>query len=137
MEAKLDQLASDPLIAPARVLACEPQHQLAQRAVCRRTAGFALRVGPFPAHQLTMPAQQRRRCYQESVSPPVREQSSKRGDERTIGGPKPRTLVLTSQNRELVPQQHQLHVLGELGSPTTNEQSQNSSKGKVSEGEQH
>jgi hypothetical protein len=48
------------------------------------------------------------------VSVPVREQSSKRGDERTIGGPKPRTLVLTSQNRELVPQQHQLHILGEL-----------------------
>ena len=71
------------------------------------------------------------------MSPPVREQSSKRGGERTIGGPKPRALVLTSQNRELVPQQHQLHVLGKLGSPTTNEQSQNSSKGKVSEGEQH
>jgi len=52
----------------------------------------------------------------------VREQSSKRSDERAIGGPKPRPPVLTSQNRELVPQQHQLHVLGELGSPTPNEQ---------------
>jgi hypothetical protein len=67
----------------------------------------------------------------------VREQSSKRSDERTIGGPKPRALMLTSQNRELVPQQRQLHVLGELGSPTANEQPQNGSKGKVSEGEEH
>ena len=83
-----------------------------------------------------MPAQQRRRCDHESVPAPVREKSSKRSDERTIGGPKPRTLMLTSQHRELVPQQHQLHVLGELGSPTANEQSQNSSKGKVSEGEE-
>jgi hypothetical protein len=83
-----------------------------------------------------MPAQQRRWCYQESVPAPVREQSSKRGDERTIGGPKRRTLVLTSQNRELVPQQDQLHVLGELGSAITNEQPQNRSEGKVSEGEE-
>jgi hypothetical protein len=84
-----------------------------------------------------MPALQRRWCYDESVSAPVREQSCKRSDERTIGGPKPRTLMLTSQNRELVPQQHQLHVLGELGAPTANEQPQNGSKGKVGEGEEH
>jgi hypothetical protein len=71
------------------------------------------------------------------VPAPVREKSGKRRDERTIGGPKSRTLMLTSQHRELVPQQHQLHVLGELGSPTANEQSHNSSKGKVSEGEEH
>jgi len=45
-----------------------------------------------------MPAQQRRWCYQESVSAPLREQSGKRSDERTVGGPKPRTLMLTSQN---------------------------------------
>jgi hypothetical protein len=30
--------------------------------------------------------------------------------------------MLTSQNRKLVAQQHQLHVLGELGSPTASEQ---------------
>jgi hypothetical protein len=35
--------------------------------------------------------------------------------------PKPRTLMLTSQNRELVPQQHQFHVFGELRSTTANE----------------
>jgi len=37
-EAKLEQLASDPLIAPSRVLAREPQHQFAQRASRRRKA---------------------------------------------------------------------------------------------------
>jgi hypothetical protein len=84
-----------------------------------------------------MPAQQRRWRHHESMLAPVREQSSERSDERTIGGSKPRALMLTSQNRELVAQQHQLHVLGELGSPTANEQPQDSSKGKVSEGEEH
>jgi hypothetical protein len=38
---------------------------------------------------------------------------SKRSDERTIGGSKPRALILTSQNRELMSQQQQFHVLGE------------------------
>jgi len=47
---------------------------------------------------------------------------SKRSDQRAIGGPKPRARVLTSQKRSLVAQQHQLHALGELGSPTANEQ---------------
>src|SRR5918994_7566525 len=137
MEAELEQLAGDALIAPARVLACEPQHQLAQRTVRRRTTGLALQVRPSPAHQRAMPTQQRRWRDHESVSAPVRKQSSQRSDERTIGRPKPRTRMLTSQNRELVPQQHQFHVFGELGSTTANEQPQNSSERKVSKGEEH
>jgi hypothetical protein len=84
-----------------------------------------------------MPAQQRRRCYHEPVPAPGREQSSKRSDKCTIGGLKPRTLLLTSQNRELVPQQHQFHVLGEFGSPAADEQPQNGREGKVRKGEEH
>jgi hypothetical protein len=75
-----------------------------------------------------MPAQQRRRRYHESVPAPVREQSRERGDERTIGGAKPRALLLASENRELVSQEHQFHVLGELGSSIADEQPQNSGK---------
>jgi hypothetical protein len=56
------------------------------------------------------------------VPAPVREQSSKRGDERTVGGAKPRSPLLTSQDRELVPQHHEFHVLGEIGPSTPNEQ---------------
>jgi len=33
----------------------------------------------------------------------VREQTSKRSDQGTIGGPKLRTLMLASQDRELMP----------------------------------
>ena len=84
-----------------------------------------------------MPAQQRRRCHHEPVSAPWWEKSSKRSDECTIGRAKPRVLMLTSQNRELVPKEHQFHVFGELGSATADEQPQNSSEGKVGEGEEH
>jgi hypothetical protein len=55
------------------------------------------------------------------VSAPLREQSSQRSNERPIGWSKPRGPMLTSQNPALVPQQRQLHVLGELSSPTANE----------------
>jgi hypothetical protein len=78
-----------------------------------------------------MPAQQRRWRDHEPVPAPLRQQSSKRSDEGTIGGPKPRTPILASQHRELVPKQHQLSVLGELGPSTPNEQPQNSNEGKV------
>jgi hypothetical protein len=67
----------------------------------------------------------------------VREQLRKRSDERTVGGSKRRSRLLTSQNREPVPQQHQLHILGELGPATADEQPQNRSKGKVGEGKEH
>jgi hypothetical protein len=50
------------------------------------------------------------------VPAPVREQSRERGDERTVGRSKPRALLLTSENRELVPKARQFEVLGELGS---------------------
>jgi hypothetical protein len=48
-----------------------------------------------------------------------------------------RALMLASQHRELVPQQHEFDVLIELGPSTPNEQTQDSREGKVSEGEEH
>jgi hypothetical protein len=72
-----------------------------------------------------MPAQQCRGCHHESIPPPTREQSRQRGDERPIGRAKPRALLLTRQNRELMPQQHQFHILGELGPTAADEQAQN------------
>jgi hypothetical protein len=68
---------------------------------------------------------------------PVREQTSKRSNKRTIGWPKPRTLLRASQHRQLVSQQHELDLLGELGPSTPNEQPQNGSEGKVGEREEH
>jgi len=67
------------------------------------------------------------------VPAPVREQSRERRDERTIGV-KPRARPLTSEERELVPQEHELHVLGERGPATADEQPQDSNEGDVSEG---
>jgi hypothetical protein len=134
---ELDQFTGNPLVAPARVLARELQHQFAQLMVRRWTAGLAPHIRPSPAHQLPMPTQQRRRRHHQPLPAPVWKQSRKRSDECTIGGPKARTLLLASQDRELVPQQHEFHILGELGPSVPNDQPQNSGEGKVGEGEQH
>ena len=79
-----------------------------------------------------MPTQERRRRHHEPTPAPVRKQTSKRGDKGTIGRPKLRTPPLARQYRELVPQRHQLYVLGEFGLPTPNQQPENCSEGKVS-----
>jgi hypothetical protein len=71
------------------------------------------------------------------VPAPVREQSRKGRHERPIGRTKPQGLMLTSENRKLVPQEHQFHGLGELGSAALDEQPQNSGEGKVGEREEH
>jgi hypothetical protein len=84
-----------------------------------------------------MPTQERRRRHHEPVSAPARKQTSKRSDEGTIRRPQLRTLMLASQDRELVPQQHEFDVFRELGPPTPNEQLENSRERKVSEGEEH
>src|SRR6266545_3587380 len=84
-----------------------------------------------------MPTQQRGRCHHEPMPAPMRKQTSKRSDKRTVGGPKLRRLMLARQDRQLVAQQHEFHVLGELGPSTPNKQLQDSSEGKVSEREQH
>lgn len=94
----------------------------------RRTARLALRVCPFPAHQLPMPAKQRRRRHDESMPAPVRKQPSKRRDQGTIGRPQLRTLMLASQDRQLMAQQHEFAVFSELGPSSSNEQPQTAEK---------
>ena len=42
--------------------------------------------------------------------------------------------MLPSQDRKLMPQQHEFDVFSELGPSTPNEQAQNSREGKISEG---
>lgn len=71
------------------------------------------------------------------MTAPMWKQASQRSDEGTIGRPKPRTLLLTSQHRQLVPQHEQFDVLGELDAATPNKQPQDSREGKIGEGEEH
>src|SRR6266542_2361140 len=63
------QLALDPPVPPARVLAREPHHTLTHLGCSRRASGTPVRIRPAARNQLTVPAQKRRRRY-EARPPP-------------------------------------------------------------------
>src|SRR2546429_6219899 len=48
---ELGELAGNPLVAPARVLPCEPQNELASRPPNRWPARTRSGVGPLPANE--------------------------------------------------------------------------------------
>jgi len=66
-DTELAQLANDPLIAPARVLAREPDAQLSHLTTDWRPARTAVRIGPASSHQPAMPVQERLRPHRERV----------------------------------------------------------------------
>jgi hypothetical protein len=67
-EAELGELAADPPMTPARILACEPQYQLPNLGRQARPSASAHRLSPLPADERLMPAQQRPRSHQEHAS---------------------------------------------------------------------
>ncbi len=50
-ESELAQLAADPAMTPARILACEPQHQLPHLKRQRRPPAPCRRLPPLPSHE--------------------------------------------------------------------------------------
>src|SRR5919199_4257663 len=93
-QTQLQQLAGDPRVAPARVLAGEAQHELSHAAVERRTAGTPTRLRPLATHELPVPAQKRLWCDDQAVAPPGWQQTSECRKESTIGWTKHRASLL-------------------------------------------
>jgi hypothetical protein len=56
-EAEFGQLAADPPMAPARILASQPQHERAHLGWDGRAPALAGRLSPLSAHERAMPAQ--------------------------------------------------------------------------------
>src|SRR5205807_4375720 len=61
------ELASDPLVAPARVVAREAEDQLANLGADRRPTLISCRVGPAPRDELALPTQERFRRDEKGV----------------------------------------------------------------------
>ena len=126
------QLADDALVAPARILAGQAQHQLSDLAADRRPTD-ATGIGPAAAHQPPMPAKQRRRC--DDKRPPARSRQQPAGGskEDSIGRPQPRPSNLTAQHRQLVAKHHDLQLLELLRAKTQRRELQHASKHDVAE----
>ena len=104
MQAELPQLARDPWITPAWVLAGKAEDEISHLATGRRPARLTLRPRPLAPNQLAMPTQKRRRRHDKPVSTPSREQSRERRKEGAIGRSKRRARRLPTKHRQLMPQ---------------------------------
>jgi hypothetical protein len=83
-----------------------------------------------------VPAQQRLRCHDHPPPASRWEEPRKRSEESAIGCAERRARLLPLEHRQLVPQNNQLDVLGELAAPASAEQLQYSrrTRGKRTKG---
>ena len=110
-DAELAQLADDPHVAPARVLARETHDQLAHLSADRRPAGTAVRIRPAAGDQPPMPAQQRLRPDQEDAPRAARQHPAQRRKQQPVVRLEPRPADLPAQDRQLVPEHENLELL--------------------------
>src|SRR5207253_1573572 len=130
---QLQQLASDPRVAPARVLTREAQYELADVIIDGRTAGASTRLRPLATHELPMPAQKRLRRHDQTVATPRRKQSGERGEQSTIGWSQRGARLLPLEHDELMSQHEQLDVFSELAVPASDQQPKHSREGEIGE----
>jgi hypothetical protein len=110
-----EQFALDAAMAPGLVLPGEPDHQVAHLSVDRWPTR-PVRIRPRPAGQPAVPGQQGRRCDGPVQEQFARQQSSQRGQHRTIRPRQPRPADLAAEHGHLMPQHHDLNVLRSVGS---------------------
>jgi hypothetical protein len=114
--AKAQQLATDPLVAPPRILAGEPNDQLLHLVGNRWPSPRCRRVGPPPTHHAPVPAEQRLRLDQEHRPADPTDVAAQRREQGAIFGLQPGPWMLATQDREFVTQDQDLDLLG-VGRP--------------------
>jgi hypothetical protein len=134
---ELQQLARDPRIAPARVLARQPQDELTNATLNRWPSWRTLRLCPAATHQLPVPAEQRLRRHDHPLPASRREKPSKCREEGAIGCSERRPRLLPMEHRQLMPQNNEFDVLGELAALASDEQPQHRGEREVNEGKEH
>jgi hypothetical protein len=109
--AELQQLALDPLAAPAVVLGGEPLDEPGDLGADRRTSR-RLRVGPLTGDQAAVPAQDGAGGDQLVRSQPCWEELDQRGEDHAVCPVEPGPRMGPARHGDLVPQHEQLGVLG-------------------------
>jgi hypothetical protein len=84
-----------------------------------------------------MPAQKRFWRHDQSVSTLLRQDSRQRRKESAIGGAQRRAPLLPLEHDQLMPQDEQLDVLGELAAPAADQQPEHGREGEISERKEH
>jgi hypothetical protein len=117
LAAKPEQFATDPLVAPPRILPGEPEDQLPHRVGNWGPSTRSGRVGPPSAHHTPMPGEQRLGLDQEHRPARSREVAAQRCQQGPILGLQPGPWILATQHRQFVAQHEDLDLLP-LGRPT-------------------
>jgi hypothetical protein len=116
-DAELEQLSGDPRVAPPWVLPRQAQNEFANAPRERRPTAGPLRLRPSAAHQLSVPTQQRLR--------------------RAISRSNIRPRLLPTKHQQLMAQNQQFDLLGELAAAAPHEQPQQRPEGEIRTGKEH
>jgi hypothetical protein len=109
-DAKLDELAFDPQVAPPGVLPSHAEDQLAQFGIDGRTARTAARLRSRPALELPAPALQRVGDNREGGPPLLREATAHGGEEGPVGDAVAGPLPPTGEEPQLMAQHGDLQL---------------------------
>jgi hypothetical protein len=104
-------LADDPFVSPVRVLLSETKDQLAERALERRSPGGPVRVCPPAGDELAVPAKQCLWLDREDCPGRPGQRTAQRRQQRAISPRQLRPRGLPAENRQLVPEDEDLHLL--------------------------
>jgi len=132
-----DQLALDPPVSPAGVLARQTQDQLAHDVRRRRTTRTTTRIRPAARHQLAMPPQQPRRRHQKRRPRTPRQRRTERRQRSPISRLKPRAPDLPLQHPQLVAQHQDLDLLLTLRAQPQHKQLQQSPQHPIEKRQHH
>jgi uncharacterized protein YdhG (YjbR/CyaY superfamily) len=124
-------------VAPARVLARQPQHELPNLTRQPRPSAPASGLPPLPTHQRPMPAQKRSWCHQKQIPRRARQVARCGCQQRPINRAELRPRDLPTQDLELVAQHQQLDVFHMQPATAANERTEQSPHSEVDEGEGH
>ena len=123
--AESDELALDPSIPPAGILAGHAQHQGADRRCGGWSAWPSARVGPAAGDELGVPAQQRPGRHQPQLAQRGRQQPAQRAEHGAVEPRHCRTRVASAQHGDLVTQHQDLDVLRGIGAGEQRQPAQN------------
>jgi hypothetical protein len=115
----------------------EARDKLADAIIDGRTARALTRLSPLAPHELPVPAQQRFWRHDQAASALLRQDSRQRGKQRAIGEAQRGTPLLPSEHDELMSQDEQLDIFGELAAAAADQQPQHSREGEIGEGKEH
>jgi hypothetical protein len=131
------EFTDDPLVAPARVLTRESQHELTDLLRDCGASRSRSRVRPPSPYKLAVPTQQRVRLNEKRRPARPAEKPAGRGKENPVGLVQPRTGDLAAKNREFVSEHHDLELLELAGAKTQRRERKRTPKQQVHQRHHH